>query len=131
MATYLREDIPKLDENETDNLTMITVEVSKHADFLYKNYIMNGLKNTLYNVYCSISTVKELFDFLDKKYKIKDAGMKKFIVGRLLDYKMTDVKTIMSQVQDFQLILHEIRAQRMALSKSFQVAALVEKLPPL
>ena len=82
-------------------------------------------------MYCFISTVKELFDFLDKKYKIEDTRTKKFIMVRLLDYKMTDAKTIMSQVQDFQLILHEIRAQRMALSKSFQVAALVEKLPPL
>ena len=131
LAAYLREDIPSLEEGETDCLTVATVEAWKHADFLCKNYILNGLKNTLYNVYCTIPTAKELWDSLDKKYKTEDAGTKKFMVGRFLEFKMTDAKTIMSQVQEFQLILHEIRAEGMALSESFQVAALIEKLPPL
>ncbi|XP_073298295.1 uncharacterized protein [Primulina huaijiensis] len=68
---------------------------------------------------------------LDKKYKAEDAGLKKFIVGRFLDFKMVDSKSVMSQVQELQLILHEIHAEGMSLSESFQVAALIEKLPPL
>ena len=43
---------------------------------------------------------------------------------------MVDSKTIVSQVQELQLILHEIHAESMTLSESFQVAALIEKLPP-
>ena len=53
--------------------------------------------------------------------------MKKFIMGRFLDYKMVDSKTIISQVQDLQVILHEIHAERMVISESFQVAAIIEK----
>ena len=56
--------------------------------------------------------------------------MKKFVVGRFLDYKMVDSKTIVSQVQDLQVILHEIHVEGMVLSASFQVAAIIEKLPP-
>ena len=56
--------------------------------------------------------------------------MKKFVVGRFLDYKMVDSKTIISQVQDLQVILHEIRVEGMVLSEYFQVAAIIEKLPP-
>ena len=67
---------------------------------------------------------------LNKKYKIEDAGHKKFMVGRFLDYKMVDYKTILEQVQELQIILHEIHAERMSLSESFQVAAIIEKLPP-
>ena len=101
LVAYLREDISNLDENETDCLTLAMMEVQKYADFLYKNYILNGLKNTLYNVYCSIPTIKKLWNSLDKKYKTEDAETKKFVVGRFLDFKMTDAKTIMSQVQEF------------------------------
>ena len=36
----------------------------------------------------------------------------------------------MSQVQEFQLILHDIHAAGMLLSESFQVAIIIEKLPP-
>ena len=56
--------------------------------------------------------------------------MKKFIVGKFLDYKMLDSNTIISQPQDLQIILHDIHVKGMSLSDSFQVAAINEKLPP-
>ena len=71
---------------------------------------------------------RELWKSLNRKYKTVDAGMKKFVVGRFLDYKMVDSKTIISQVQDLQVILHEIHAEGMMLSESFQVAVIIEKL---
>ena len=43
---------------------------------------------------------------------------------------MVDSKTIISQVQDLQVILYEIHVEGMVLSESFQVAAIIEKLPP-
>ena len=43
---------------------------------------------------------------------------------------MVDSKTVISQVQEFQLILHEIEAESMILPETFQVATIVEKLPP-
>ena len=73
---------------------------------------------------------RELWESLDRKYKIEDVGMKKYVVGRFLDYKMVDSKTIISQVQDLQVILHEIHAEGMMLSESFQVTTIIEKLPP-
>ncbi|XP_050259678.1 uncharacterized protein LOC126704695 [Quercus robur] len=120
----------KTKENETNRQVVAVVEVWEHADFLCKNYILNGLDNTLYSVYSSIKRAKELWDSLDKKYKTEDARTKKFIVGRLLDYKMVDSKTVLSQVQELQVILHEANAEGMFVSESFQVATIIEKLPP-
>ncbi|KAL0429714.1 UNVERIFIED_CONTAM: hypothetical protein Sradi_0597400 [Sesamum radiatum] len=40
-------------------------------------------------------------------------------------------KTVMNQVQEFQMILHDLHVEGMTLSESFQVAAMIEKLPPL
>lgn len=39
-------------------------------------------------------------------------------------------KPMKSQVEELQLIFHEIEAEKMVLSESFQVAAMIEKLPP-
>ena len=50
---------------------------------------------------------------------------------KFLDYKMLDSKTVISQVQDLQVNLHDIHAEGMSLSESFQVDAIIEKLPPL
>ena len=42
---------------------------------------------------------------------------------------MVDSNTMVNQVQQLQVILHEIHAKGMMLSKTFQVAAIIEKLP--
>ena len=91
---------------------------------------MNALTDSLYNMYIDKKTTKELWESLDRKYKTEDAGAKKFVLGRFLDYKMVDSKTVVGQVQELQVILHEIHAEGMMLSKTFQVAAIIEKLPP-
>ncbi|XP_038979855.1 uncharacterized protein LOC120109980 [Phoenix dactylifera] len=114
LAKFLSEDSPS--KNGEDEAV---VEAWNKSDFLCKNYILNGLDNTLYNVYSPMKTAKELWESLDKKYKAEDAGLKKFIVGRFLEYKMVDSKTVVSQVQEFQLILHDIMSEGMSLSESF------------
>ena len=81
-------------------------------------------------MYYAFNTTRELWESLDKKYKTEDAGLKKFVVGKFLDYKMLDSKTVISQVQDLQVILHDVHAEGMSLNESFQVAAIIEKLPP-
>ena len=131
LACFLREDAPALKENETNKQVVVAMEAWKHANFLCRNYLLNGLDNTLYSVYCTFNTARELWESLDKKYKTEDAGFKKFVVGKFLDYKMLDSKTVISQVQDLQVILHDIHAEGMSLIESFQVAAIIEKLPPL
>ena len=131
LARFLQEDALALKENETDRQVVAAVEAWKHADFLCRNCLLNGLDNTLYNVYCAFNTIRELWESLDKKYKTQDAGLKKFVVGKFLDYKMLDSKTMISQVQDLQVILHDIHVEGMSLSESFQVAAIIEKFPPL
>ncbi|KAK3004186.1 hypothetical protein RJ639_020092 [Escallonia herrerae] len=94
------------------------------------NYILNGLDNALYNVYSPMVNAKALWESLERKYKTEDTGSKKFVVGKFLDFKKVDSMTVISQVQEFQLILHDIHAEWMVLGESFQVAALIEKLPP-
>ncbi|XXG73456.1 hypothetical protein AAC387_Pa07g2369 [Persea americana] len=92
LARFLHEEAPALREGEIDKQVFAAVEAWKHADFLCQNYILNGLDNTLYNGYCSLKTTKELWDSLDKKYKIEGAKMKKFVVGKFLDYEIINSK---------------------------------------
>ncbi|XP_073294553.1 uncharacterized protein [Primulina huaijiensis] len=131
LAKFLKEDPPTVDEEEQDTQKTAAVDAWNHSDFLCKNYILNGLDNALYNVYFQVKMTKELWESLDKKYRSEDAGLKKFIVGRFLDFKMIDSKSIMAQVQELQVILQEIHSEGMNLSDSFQVAAMIEKLSPM
>ncbi|KZV41621.1 hypothetical protein F511_15390 [Dorcoceras hygrometricum] len=78
-----------------------------------------------------MTTEKLLWESLEKKYKTEGVGLKKFIVDKFLDYGMVDSKSLMSQVQEMQLILHDLHAEGMEMNESFQVAAVIEKLSHL
>ncbi|GJR94030.1 pol polyprotein [Tanacetum coccineum] len=134
LARFLKETAPQVEppaEGQSSNAQAVqAVEAWKHSDFLCHNYVLNGLIDPLYNVYCKTTTAKELWESLERKYKTEDAGTKKFVVARFLDYKMVDSKNVISQVQDLQVLLHDIHAEGMTLSETFQVAAIIEKLPP-
>ena len=58
------------------------------------------MMNSMYNVYRSKTTTKDFWESIEHKYKIEDAGAKKWIVRRFVDYKMVDSKTVVSQVQE-------------------------------
>ena len=91
---------------------------------------MNGTTDSLYNVYTNKKKTRVLSKSPDRKYKIEDARAKKFAMGRFLDYKIMDSKTVANQVQEIQVILHEMHVKGMMLSGTFQVVTIIEKLPP-
>ncbi|XP_076934704.1 uncharacterized protein LOC143601090 [Bidens hawaiensis] len=130
LARFLDEIVPQVDEGAMDVQSLSTVQAWNHSDFLCRNYVLNGMVDEPYNVYCKANTAKELWESLDRKYKTEDAGTKKFMVVRFLDFKMICSKTAMSQVQKLQIILHDIYAEGMSLSETFQIACIIEKLPP-
>lgn len=69
MSRFLKEDPPTIAEDDTDSQRRNAVDAWTHSDFLCQNYVLNGLDDTLYSVYCSVKTSKELWDSLEKKYK--------------------------------------------------------------
>ncbi|XP_069144482.1 uncharacterized protein [Solanum lycopersicum] len=89
------------------------------------------LQDDLYNVYSNVKTSKELWNALEMKYKTEDVRMKKFIVAKFLHYKTIGSKTIVTQVQELQVLIHDLLAEGMIVNDVFQVAAIIEKLPPL
>ena len=78
-----------------------------------------------------MSTVKEVWDALHKKYDIKEARSKKYVVSRYLRYQMTNDRYVESQSQELQKIAHEIISKSMSLNEQFQVVIIIDKLSSL
>lgn len=130
LANVVTETVPKAEGDNIPAETLNAISAWQHNDFLCRNYILNALDDSLYDVYAVFTTAKELWESLEKKYKTEDAGSKKFVVGKFLDFKMMDSKPVVNQVEDLQKIIHDILAEGMKISDSFQVASIIEKLPP-
>ena len=71
LAKFLQEEDPT--EPKTDRDSILAVDAWIRGDFLCRNYIFNGLDDSLYNVYSPITTTKKLWASLDQKYKTEDA----------------------------------------------------------
>ena len=60
LARFLTEDAAKLKEDEHNIQVISVVDAWKHFDFLCKNYVMNALIDSLYNVYSDKKIAKDL-----------------------------------------------------------------------
>ena len=80
LSRFLTETVPVVKEQDPNSV--MAVGLWKDSDFLCRNYILNGLVDSLYDVYRKINTAKALWAALDHKYQSEDAGQKKFVVGR-------------------------------------------------
>lgn len=108
LAEFLKGIVLTIQEVENNHEAIIVLDACKHSDFFCKKYILNGLDKTLYEVYSWKGSAKCLRDLLEKKYDIKDARIKKLILEKILEYKMVDSKTMISQVQGLQVLHHDI-----------------------
>lgn len=108
-----------------------TIRTWEENDFLCKNYILNALSDELYDYYANYKTAKDVWEALFKKYDTEEAGAKKYAVSRYLKFQMTDDKSVVAQTHDLQMIAHEIISEGMVLDEQFQVAVIIDKLPPL
>ncbi|PHT94114.1 hypothetical protein T459_01996 [Capsicum annuum] len=107
---FTSKEAPEVPEGTSDQEKFVIMEAWKHSDFLCRNYILSGLQDYLYNVYSGTKMGEKLWGALEKKYKIEDADTKKFFVVRFLEYKIIDNKSIVSQVQELQVIIHDLLA---------------------
>ncbi|KAL0324703.1 UNVERIFIED_CONTAM: hypothetical protein Scaly_2437400 [Sesamum calycinum] len=54
---------------EIDTQKRAAMDAWGHGDFLCRNYILNGLSDTLYSVYSSVKTARALWESLKRNTK--------------------------------------------------------------
>ncbi|KAF3652248.1 putative glucan endo-1,3-beta-glucosidase A-like [Capsicum annuum] len=108
LQRFTSEDTPEVPEGTSDKDRFIIVEAWKHLDFLCRNYILSGLQDDLYNVYSGTKTSKELWGALERKYKMEDAEIKKFLVALFLNFKMIDSKSVVSQHKRKEMTIEDL-----------------------
>nr|GEV59242.1 zinc finger, CCHC-type [Tanacetum cinerariifolium] len=117
-------------EDEGDNPTVEQVRKSAkwdNDDYVCRGLILNGMSNSLFDIYQNVKTFKELWNTLEAKYMAEDASSKKFIISNFTNYKMTDSRPVLEQYNKLLGILGRFTQHKMNMDESIQV----EKLPPL
>ena len=87
------------------------------------------MDDSLYDIYSTFATAREIWESLEKKYRTQVACSKKFVVGKFLNFKMNDSKPVVKQVEELQIIVHEMEVEGMGINSNFFVGSIIEKLP--
>lgn len=66
LKRFPTEDPLVVKKGENNHESIITLDVWKHSNFLYKNYIRNELDNILYGVYSVMKSAKKLWNSLER-----------------------------------------------------------------
>nr|XP_009780835.1 PREDICTED: uncharacterized protein LOC104229820 [Nicotiana sylvestris] len=131
LQKFIKEGVFVLPDETPKNERFLVIEACKHFDFPCKNYVLSGLEDDLYNVYSGVKKSKKMWTALEKKYKTEDAWLKKIVAAKVLDYKMVDSKSVITQIQKLQVIIHDLLTEGLVINEAFQVTTMIEKLSPL
>jgi len=102
----------------------------ENDDYICRGLILNGMSDSLFDIYQNFESSKELWDYLDAKYMAEDASSKKFLVSNFTNYKTTDSRPVMEQYNELLGILGRFTQHKMHMDEAISVSCVIDKLPP-
>ena len=89
------------------------------------NRILTTLNEKLYDIYCHMTSAKELWKILEDKYGQLDPGQKRFKASDFIKYKMVENKSIIEQLNKFELMVEQLRSSGVTLDENYIVVSLI------
>ncbi|GJX82128.1 zinc finger, CCHC-type containing protein [Tanacetum coccineum] len=77
----------------------------ENDDYICRGHILNGMFDSLFDIYHNVESAKELWDSLESKYMAEDASSKKFLVSNFNKYRMVDSRHVMEQFDNNKILL--------------------------
>nr|GEU87020.1 zinc finger, CCHC-type [Tanacetum cinerariifolium] len=102
----------------------------ENDDYICRGHILNGMSDSLFDVYTNVESAKELWDSLESKYMAEDSSSKKFLVSNFNNYKMVDSRPVMEQYNELHRILRQYTQHGLKMDESISVSSIIDKLPP-
>ncbi|GJV19937.1 zinc finger, CCHC-type containing protein [Tanacetum coccineum] len=121
--------MPELLEDATVEAIWIRAKW-ENDDYICRGHILNGMSDSLFDVYTNVESVKELWDSLESKYMAEDASSKKFLVSNFNNYKMVDSRLVMEQFNELLRILGQYTQHGLKIDESISVSSVIDKLHP-
>nr|GEZ16213.1 zinc finger, CCHC-type [Tanacetum cinerariifolium] len=120
---------PIWSENETLETTRKRMKW-ENDDYICRGHILNGMSDSLFDIYQNAESAKALWESLESKYMAEDASATKFLVNNFMNYKMVDNRPVMEQYHEMLRILGQYTQHNLMMDEAISVAVIIDKLPP-
>ncbi|GJU82138.1 zinc finger, CCHC-type containing protein [Tanacetum coccineum] len=70
----------------------------ENDDYICRGHILNGMSDSLFDIYQNAESAKTLWESLESKYMAEDASATKFLVSSFMNYKMVDTRPVMEHI---------------------------------
>ncbi|GJT87690.1 zinc finger, CCHC-type containing protein [Tanacetum coccineum] len=102
----------------------------ENDDYICRGHILNGMSDSLFDIYQNVESAKKLWDSLESKYMAEDASSKKFLVSNFNNYKMVDSRPVMEQFNKLLRILGQYTQHGLKMDEFVSISSVIDKLPP-
>ncbi|KAK0598626.1 hypothetical protein LWI29_036452 [Acer saccharum] len=121
---------PLLEPDKDKDTDTLQAERKKRSEdeVMCRGHILNTLSDSLYDLYNTMKSPKEIWNALEYKYKAEKEGADKFLILKYFEFTMVDTKPILDQIHELQILVTKLRELKVEISESFQVGAIITKL---
>ncbi|KAJ1268195.1 hypothetical protein BS78_07G118700 [Paspalum vaginatum] len=127
-------DVPEAASDKADDAAKAAVQAEKakwdEANQACLSRLENVSSHRLFDVYFGFTSAKGLWAELENEFSEVDNGNESFTTENYLNYKMVEGRSIMEQLQEIQLLVRDLVQYGCNVLESFQVNAILAKLPP-
>jgi hypothetical protein len=117
-------------QGKPENLAPEDEAKFRAANNLFRDAVIIVLHNKYEKSYISCAPGKKLWDALEAKFRVSDAGSKLYLMEQLFDYKMVENHSVVEQAHEIQALAKELELFLCSLPDKFVVGGIIVKLPP-
>ncbi|XP_010233269.1 uncharacterized protein LOC100838984 [Brachypodium distachyon] len=112
------------------NHTPAEEEAFQKLDTTFKAALISILGDNIVDSYLSFNNCKDMWDALERKFGVSDAGSELYVMKQFYDYKMVEDRPIVEQAHEIQSLAKELEHFTCVLPDKFVAGGIIAKLPP-
>ncbi|KAA0062062.1 ty1-copia retrotransposon protein [Cucumis melo var. makuwa] len=95
-----------------------------------RGHLLNHMSDPMFDLFVVQNSAKDIWSTLESRYGGDDAGRKKYVVGKWLQFQMTDDKPVVEQIHEYENLVANVLSEGMKMCEILQANVLLEKFPP-
>ena len=99
------------------------------ADNLFRGAVISVLGENLVDAYMHLFTGQELWEALEAKFGVSDAGSELYVMEQFHDYRMVEDRSVVEQAHEIQSLAKELENFPCVLPDKFVAGCIIAKLP--